>query len=110
MRYNWFQNRFDFQGMESSGLKLDLNSLKLLLLDKQQRFSLTIKGKKYNINYLAKCKVVESKDIAHFAISKNNDKIFIIRINRDYKYSPDIIYAKRDFLALCTEINRKLKV
>ena len=109
MKYSWFQNRASFDGMQTEGVKLDLTTLKILLLNKDQEFELAIKDVKYKIRYIAKCKGLEDKKLYNFAVSLRNNKIFIIRIGNDKKYNNNIIYNKKDFLSLCTIISRKLK-
>ena len=108
-RYSWFQNKNSFDGFSAEGIKLDTSSLKLLLLDKHQQFSLTVKNKKHTIKYLAKCRVVDSKNYVNFGISIDKGKVYIIRINGKNEYDPTLLYCKADFLRLCSIVSRKLK-
>ena len=109
MKYEWFKNKNDFAGINTGGIKLDLNTLKLLLLDEQQQFKIKIKNNIFKIKYLAKCKIEGSNKWAQFAISIKNTQLFVIRIDDKHEYAPEKIYSKSDFLSLCTMINRKLK-
>ena len=107
-RYQWFSNKSNFTGMNTGGIKLDVSSLKLLLLNEEQQFKLKIKNNTFKIKYIAKCKIVDSNKLALFGIAITN-KVFIIRINDKYQYAPEKVYAKNDFLNLCTIISKKLK-
>ena len=108
MRYSWFKNKNSFAGMQAGGIKLDVSSLKVLLLNKEQQYTLNINNKKHKVTFEATCKSLDNK-LCKFAISSDNNKLFIIRINNKKEYDNSLIYEKASFLSLCTSISRKLK-